>query len=368
MSGDDTGRMLAASLERILRELGTPAVVRDADLGGAGARAGAGEGDPSSISELLAALEAAGFHAALVDEARGGAGLGWSDVAALLRACGNGAAPVALADTLGAQALARLAGSSLEPGWATFGAGRTGERDPGGGAANGVVVAGLATWRHARTLVVSIRERAEDEAAIWKFALPAGAKGCNLAGEPRATVRLDLAAGERLGTAGGGIDALHVGAAVRSAQLAGACARVVRLAADYARDRVQFGRPIAAFQAIQHQLALAQEWASMAAAASALALADRGVALDRHRVAAAKYVGAQAAQECARVAHAVHGAIGVTAEYDLQLFTRRLWSWAAEFGSQTFWAERLGAELLASGSARSWDQVVRHASLADPAS
>ena len=106
----------------------------------------------------------------------------------------------------------------------------------------------------------------------------------------------------------------------------------------------------------------------MAAAASALALADRGVALDRHRVAAAKYVGAQAAQECARVAHAVHGAIGVTAEYDLQLFTRRLWSWAAEFGSQTFWAERLGAELLASGSARSWDQVVRHASLADPAS
>jgi hypothetical protein len=42
----------------------------------------------------------------------------------------------------------------------------------------------------------------------------------------------------------------------------------------------------------------------------------------------------------------VHGAIGITAEYDLQLFTRRLWTWASDFGSSQYWAGLLGRVLL----------------------
>ncbi len=350
MSDHDTRRMLVASIERILGEHCPTSMVRDCDLGGAGGAVG------TASEALVGALEGAGFDAAMSGEASGGAGLGWADVRAVIAACGYHAAPIALSETFAAQALARLAGSSLAPGWATLAPGRL--------TAEGIAVDAAPWWPHAGTLVVSIGEQArEDCATVWSFRAPSSASGRNVAGEPRASWVLDPASGVELGTTGHGMGALQVGAAVRSAQLAGACARVVRLSADYARDRIQFGRPIATFQAIQQQLALAQEWASMAAAASALALSDDGVALDASRVAAAKHVAGQAAEECARVAHAVHGAIGVTAEYDLQLFTRRLWSWSTEFGSQTFWAERLGTGLIASGAARSWDQVVRHASV-----
>ena len=53
------------------------------------------------------------------------------------------------------------------------------------------------------------------------------------------------------------------------------------------------------------------------------------------------------------IAHAVHGAIGVTAEYDLQLYTRRLQEWRGDFGSQAYWHAQLGAALLASPQASS---------------
>ena len=48
------------------------------------------------------------------------------------------------------------------------------------------------------------------------------------------------------------------------------------------------------------------------------------------------------------IGHLVHGAIGVTEEYSLQLFTRRLHEWRYQFGNEAFWADRLGATMLAS--------------------
>jgi acyl-CoA dehydrogenase len=124
-------------------------------------------------------------------------------------------------------------------------------------------------------------------------------------------------------------------------------------------EREQFGRPIGKFQAIQQQLAVGAEWSAMAAMAAQLAMAGPGVQLLAGRVAAAKQVAGTAADTCANVAHAVHGAIGVTAEYDLQLYTRRLWSWAADFGSSLYWATQLGETVLASGDALIWDEVVK---------
>jgi len=56
------------------------------------------------------------------------------------------------------------------------------------------------------------------------------------------------------------------------------------------------------------------------------------------------------------VAHQVHGAIGVTMEYPLQRFTRRLWEWEASDGTATRWARRLGADALA-GPMRTWQLI-----------
>jgi acyl-CoA dehydrogenase len=75
-------------------------------------------------------------------------------------------------------------------------------------------------------------------------------------------------------------------------------------------------------------------------------------------VASARAVACTAAEEVSGIAHAVHGAIGVTLEYDLQLFTRRLKGWAAEAGSARYWAGRLGTRVVAGAEPQVWDRVV----------
>ena len=55
-------------------------------------------------------------------------------------------------------------------------------------------------------------------------------------------------------------------------------------------------------------------------------------------VAAAKTLAGEAGIVAARTAHQVHGAIGVTMEYPLQRFTRRLWEWSLRDGSSAEWA------------------------------
>jgi acyl-CoA dehydrogenase len=50
----------------------------------------------------------------------------------------------------------------------------------------------------------------------------------------------------------------------------------------------------------------------------------------------------------------VFGAIGVTEEHELHYYTRRLWQWRAEGGSEHWWSERLGRQVLAAGGAALW--------------
>jgi acyl-CoA dehydrogenase len=53
----------------------------------------------------------------------------------------------------------------------------------------------------------------------------------------------------------------------------------------------------------------------------------------------------------------VHGAIGFTKEYALQLSTRRLWSWREEFGSDPEWAARVGSYACANGADGFWEML-----------
>jgi acyl-CoA dehydrogenase len=155
-----------------------------------------------------------------------------------------------------------------------------------------------------------------------------------------------------------GNDLLAYGAAVRAALMTGALERILLQAVEYARTRVQFGKPIAAFQAIQQQLAVLAGHAAATGIAADAAFADLETPARRERAAAiAKVRAGEAAGAAASIAHQVHGAIGITKEHSLHFATRRLWSWRAEFGSDAYWAERLGRESCAAGADTYWPSV-----------
>ena len=137
--------------------------------------------------------------------------------------------------------------------------------------------------------------------------------------------------------------------------LAGAMKRCFDLTMGYANERVQFGKPIGKFQAIQHQLSVMAEHvaAGQMAAESAFGAAGRWPSVPACAVAKART--SEAAQLVAATAHAVHGAIGVTEEYDLQLFTRRLHEWRIDHGSEAHWHRALGRLLVESSHALSVD-------------
>jgi len=149
------------------------------------------------------------------------------------------------------------------------------------------------------------------------------------------------------------LDARLPGAAMRAAQIAGAMRGVLAISLQYASDRVQFARPIARNQAIQHNLALMAEHAALSGTAARLAWADDGPCASTWRVAGAKALASDLAGEVAAMAHAVHGAIGFTAEYALNHLTRRLWQWRTEDGGAARWHTVAGE--LAVSPAPAWD-------------
>lgn len=138
----------------------------------------------------------------------------------------------------------------------------------------------------------------------------------------------------------------ELGAVVTAAQIVGALERVLDMTLAYARQRTQFGCPISRFQVIQQELAVMAEWVSAARVAALIGCAGGHPLPGLPRAAVAKSVASEAAGKVAVMAHAVHGAMGITAEYDLQLFTRRLHRWRADFGAETHWRRVLGQAVL----------------------
>ena len=120
---------------------------------------------------------------------------------------------------------------------------------------------------------------------------------------------------------------------------------------------MQFGRAIGKFQAVQQNLAvLAGQVAAAGAAADIAGEALAGTA-SVLAIASAKVRAGEAAGIGAAIAHQVHGAIGFTAEYGLQLSTRRLWSWRDEFGNEAEWAALIGRHAAAQGADRLWETI-----------
>lgn len=138
-----------------------------------------------------------------------------------------------------------------------------------------------------------------------------------------------------------------IAAAVASALIAGSMARILELSLTHAGERQQFGRPLGKFQAIQQQLAVLAEQVLSAQVAARGAFV--GKRFDLARVATAKCRASEAATAVCNIAHAIHGAIGATEEFDLQIFTRRIKMLQLAFGSESHWGERLGRARVASG-------------------
>ena len=123
-------------------------------------------------------------------------------------------------------------------------------------------------------------------------------------------------------------------AAGTAALLVGLADRMLSMAAAYAKDRHQFGKPIGSFQAVKHHLAdarVALEFARPATYRAAWSLATAQPALS-HDASMAKAMASDASELAARQALQVHGAIGYTWECDLHLFMKRTWALSRAWG------------------------------------
>ena len=119
-----------------------------------------------------------------------------------------------------------------------------------------------------------------------------------------------------------------------AAELVGVAQAALDLACAYARERVQFGKPIGSYQALKHQLANA--WMGVDNARLALLYAaaaiDGGLAGWRFACAAAEFTAIEGAQQSTRTAIQVHGGMGFTWEHDAHLYLKRAQHLAARLG------------------------------------
>jgi acyl-CoA dehydrogenase len=286
-----------------------------------------------------------------IPETAGGSGGSLQDALAVLTLAGEYAAPIPLAET------------GVLAGWLLAGAGHELDLDatlsvvPGRPDDSLAIIDGRVTgsahrvpWARSVNSVAMLLATPDGPVVAL---LPTTAmrieSAANLAGEPRDTIHLDHVRPTFLGPAAECTDASALrlrGALSRVALMAGALQAMSALTQRYTRDRRQFGKAVGSFQAVQQHLVHgAQEAAIVGMAADVAArTADRrkSPAGAHFEIASAKILADDAARIATRAAHQAHGAMGMTQEYPLHQFSRRLWSWSNEYGTTASWSRYLG--------------------------
>ena len=311
---------------------------------------------------LWNAVTQAGFTAALLPEDAGGFGATVHEAMGLLQVSAAHAAPIPLAETMLAGWLLARAGMPVPEGVLTVAPVRvkdvlTLRRVQDGWHLNGS--ASRVPWARNAAVIVVVAMGPDGPMIA---AVPAAGltlhRDVNLASEPRDTMAFDLAlTDDAVAAAPPGFDPAELraaGAVVRTVQIAGALSRALSLSVGYAQTRVQFGRPIGKFQAIQHNLAVLASQSAAAIAAADMAADALDAGLPPLLVGAAKARAGEAASIAAGLAHQSHGAIGFTQEYELHYATRRLWSWRDEFGNEAEWNGVVGHAALSAGPDGLW--------------
>jgi len=166
-----------------------------------------------------------------------------------------------------------------------------------------------------------------------------------------AVVRLDGAAGRPAGSGAGGAAlarARDLACVALSAEQVGAAQRALELTVAYTKARVQFGRPVGSFQALQHRMAdlhvlveSARSLSYAAASAAAGGADDLGL-----RAAAAKAYCSEALTRVAGEMIQLHGAIGITWEHDAHRFFKRAHGAAHLFGRPSEHVARIAATVI----------------------
>jgi alkylation response protein AidB-like acyl-CoA dehydrogenase len=163
-----------------------------------------------------------------------------------------------------------------------------------------------------------------------------------------ATVRLTDTQGQLIGGSAASLArARDLAITALSGEQAGAARRALELTVAYTKDRVQFGRPIGSFQALQHRMAdlhvLAESATSLsyAAAASASEPADTGLI-----AAAAKAHCSEALLTVAGGMIQLHGAIAITWEHPAHRYLKRARSSSQLFGSPGEHIARIAAAVI----------------------
>lgn len=305
---------LLEPFKRLLDAVATPSTIRAVEAGG-------------DASQMWQAIAESGFLDALVEGEYGGAGLELADVEPLFQAIGAQPLPLPVAETMLARALLARAGINRPDGPILL---VTGTALP-------VPCAAAAT--HALV----------DDGQHLHLAPVAALSPARTGAYHCLSLRLTCdPSGPSFDRPAGGLRAIT--AVMRAALIAGAAERLTLMSTQFANERVQFGKPIGRQQSLQHMLAVMGEDMIACRIAAQIGL-SKGLDVSLAVAAAAKVTTSAAAPRIAATAHAVHGAIGISEEYDLQLLTRRLHEWRLADGSEGYWEELLGAARLASTDA-----------------
>lgn len=349
----DVTDLLIATADRLFADHVTPELHRSVDGG-------------AWPEKLWNAMDEAGLNGAALPEPHG-SGVDKSDAAAVLRRAGYHTAPgptvettlagwvLATADALPATDLMVAA---LGPGQGTV------SQDLGDATISSVPWPAMSEGVLAWCSTVPGDAATADGNRNSFLILRGGSATSNTdaAGEPMGDVTFDrkaLASADLL-QLDGAVDRdtiLAWGAILTSAELSGLLDRVLENSIAYAQERVQFGRAIGKFQAVQQLLA---EAAGEVAAASAISNAAMRALDDTKKnrlllmAAAAKARTGEAAGRVATISHQIHGAIGYTREFDLHRATRRLWRGRDRFGTERYWQRRLGEAAAAAGADSLW--------------
>ena len=140
---------------------------------------------------------------------------------------------------------------------------------------------------------------------------------------------------------------LNLGCAAMCAEMVGGAQRVLDISVAYAKERVQFGRPIGSFQAIKHKCAemmLQVESAKSAAYYAAWAV-DEDAPEAPLAISMAKAYCSDAYRHTAGEGIQVHGGIGFTWEHDMHLYFKRAKYTEFTFGDATYHRELVAQEI-----------------------
>lgn len=311
--------MFTEAIEAILVDQCTPAAIRAIENGG----------PPTA---LWGALAESGFLELMGSEEAGGAGLALDAVFPIFVALGRHAVPVPAAQSIAARAL--LGSVAAPQGMVTLaGHARRG--------ADGSVSAGQVPFG-----AIADHVLANIDGQLVLLAC-AGAQrtATGIHGSLAASLRW---AADAIGAPVGdnGAQVAVFSAALHAAAIAGAMERLFAMTLGYCNDRVQFGKAIGRFQAVQHQLSVMAEHVACAGVAAELAFRPGEQVPALLAAATAKARTSASVPLVASTAHALHGAIGVTEEFDLQLYSRRLHEWRMADGSEAYWNRVVGDALL----------------------